>query len=331
MEPQPYTSVVAGTSTAGRDDEVQRAVASISGYPSGQQQQDDQLLVTIPTASLKQFRQLFGATCQVKLQRCDIPVPDTNNAVVIATATPAEVPSDSRAVTVAKVEEENTGSGSSSEDDEVQVLPAPLAKTKRIVTKKKGNSNRKSPVPCPVCKKRMCSKAYLKVHMLKHSGEKRYRCEHCGRPFWNRTTFSGHKKARAQRNGVCPRKKMSGEWRPKGPWTCKICGKRMKNPSHYLAHMRSHRGDTRFKCGECGKAFVRNSELSVHKRIHSDVWQFNCVFCEKRFHHKHAFFGHLRVHTEEMPYFCVVDGCGESFRHFHSLKMHRRLIHLKKY
>ncbi len=144
-------------------------------------------------------------------------------------------------------------------------------------------------------------------------------------------TLAKHRKTRTQRNGVCPGNKSFGGWRPKGPWTCKLCGKRMKSSSNYLPHMRSHRGEKGFKCGECGKGFGRIRHLAEHKRIHSGVWQYVCTFCEKGFHQEQNLFSHLRVHTEEMPYFCVVDGCGMSFRHSGSLKMHRRLIHLKKY
>ncbi len=342
MEFQPSTSAAAseaatcdeGDGPTPNDDGVQ--AASTSGSVAVQHhQQDDQLFSIIPPGSLKkQFQQLFGSTCQVKLQRCDVPVQIP--VVAVATGTPsAEVSSDSRAGTVAKVEEDETGSGSSSEDDEVQVLPVPLSKKKRMVTKKKGgkcSSQRKAPVDCPVCKLRMNSKCNLKRHMLKHSGEQRYRCDPCGRSFWNRSTFSMHKKVRDQRNGVCPgEKKSCGGWRPKGPWTCKICGKRMKHGWYYPAHMKGHRGEKPFKCGECGKGFGRNYHLSEHRRIHSGVRKFSCVFCERSFHQKSSLFVHLRVHTEEKPYFCVVDGCGMSFRQGGNLQQHRQLVHLKKY
>ncbi len=126
------------------------------------------------------------------------------------------------------------------------------------------------------------------------------------------------------------KKKRRSRCTPKGAWTCKICGKRMKYGRSYVRHMRSHRGEKPFKCGECGKSFGANGDLTVHRRIHTGVWQFNCVFCERGFHQQSNLFRHLRLHTEEKPFFCVVTGCGESFRHSDSLKRHRRLIHLKK-
>ncbi len=326
------------TLTAG----VRDAVASTSGTsarPQQQQQQKEKIFFINHRASLEQCQQLFGATCRIKLQRCAIPNSPTAVANILAPLS-TDVPADS--TTVSKVEEaSDTGSDSSEENGHVKVIatfpPRGYSKQNEAAgTKKKGGKrvvHRKSPARCLVCRKTLHSKEYLKVHMRKHSaGKKRYSCESCKRSFWCNSAFSYHKKARNQQNGVCPpERKNCGRLRPKGPWTCKICGKTMKDGHYYPIHMRIHRGEKRFKCGECGKGFVCTGDLTKHKRIHSDVWQFNCVFCERGFHHKSGLFGHLRVHTEETPYFCVVNGCGQSFRAVRALKSHRRLIHLKKY
>ncbi len=333
MEPQPSTSTAgaakAGASDCGSSDGIVPSTYGGPAHVPSPQQQEHELFFINVRASNRQLQQLFGSTCRLRLQRCQLPpIIQTGNSESAATPSAEERPADS--TTVAKVEE--SGSDSSSDDDQVKMLPAPSAAVP--LAKKKGGprvSQRKSPACCHVCKKTVHLKGYLRLHMRKHSGTKRYSCGTCGRSFWNPSAFAYHKKAKDQRNGVCPKTYGTGGWRHKGAWTCKICGKRMKNGGSYNDHMKRHRGDKRFKCGDCGKAFVISSDLAEHRKIHSGVWQFSCVFCERGFHFQNNLFNHLRSHTEEMPYFCVVDGCGKSYRHPDSLKKHWRLIHLKTY
>ncbi len=282
----------------------------------------------------KQCHQLFGATCRVKVQRCQVPVPSTptvNNAIVEVPSS-AEVPPVSSNVREVEKKDATKGSSSSEDDDDIRILatfPPSAASTKKgPVPKKKGKGVSSQTAYCTVCKKTMSSNECLRRHMRKHTGDKRYRCEHCGKRFWNPSSFSMHKKARNERNGVCPRVNQTNRWKPKGSWSCKICGKRLKQAGYYVSHMSTHREEKRFKCGECRKGFGRNCDLSSHKSIHTGIWLINCVFCEKGFNRQANYWSHLRVHTEEQPFFCVVDGCGESFRVYETLKRHRRLVHL---
>ncbi len=245
MEPEASTSKAATP-----DVDVDGPIVSTSGggYLPALQQQVEELFFINHPASVKQCHQLFATTCRVNvsLQRCKEISPAPNNP-----GTSAKNPTDDELRTAVKVDADSDSTGSSSsssseeEDDEIKIIatfPPSGTSTKRgPVPKKKGKRVFKT-ASCTVCKKTMSSKNSLKRHLRKHTGEKRYKCDHCEKRFWNPSTFSNHKKARSNLNGVCPRV-YPGGWRPKGSWTCKTCGKRMKQPSYYLRHMEIHRKD----------------------------------------------------------------------------------------
>ncbi len=321
MEPRPSTSSVAVTSKGAT---VRPSPICSSDSTIVQQQPKEKLLFTMYRASLEQCHQLFGATCRVRLQRCQVP------------ADAPQVPAtESNPVTPSPSSETESCSFFKGDKEKVFSDP-PLASSsnKTSVSKKRGQEVpplKSSPAHCRVCGKTMASKPYLKVHMRKHTGEKRYRCEQCGRSFWESSSLTKHKK-RNQQNGVCPPQiKRSGEWKPKGAWKCKICGRKKKYGDSYEPHMTRRHGLKPLKCSVCGNGFTTSWELSRHKRIHTGVWNYSCVFCDKGFHQQADLFRHLRVHTEEKPYFCKVKGCGASFRELKGLRRHhRRSIHLKK-
>ena len=124
---------------------------------------------------------------------------------------------------------------------------------------------------------------------------------------------------------------------------CQICGKVV---AHISDHMRTHNGETPYKCDLCGKAFTQKSNLTAHLRmhtgsksecqvcgkvvgnlvshmkIHSESTPFNCELCGKGFKHSSALTRHIQTHTGLAPFKCEV--CGKGFNDSGDLTKHIR-------
>ncbi|GAB0090300.1 hypothetical protein DMENIID0001_050190 [Sergentomyia squamirostris] len=159
---------------------------------------------------------------------------------------------------------------------------------------------------CKICKKLFRSPYKLRVHMVTHTGERKFECGLCEKKFAKKDVLSTHLKihmANVHTANV----------------TCSICGIVSKNAFSLKQHMRRHTADKSFQCSVCGKAFVYKCDMIRHidgvhnkqRKNSKDLPSFNCAACLKGFTRKPDLIRHLQIHLKKL-YKCPF--CPRSFK-----------------
>lgn len=191
---------------------------------------------------------------------------------------------------------------------------------------------------CDFCGKEFKCRSQLAVHFQTHTGERPHLCDICGRKFGRQYQLKRHKI-------LVHANRANGEEDPSpdAPFTCSICGKRLKSEALLAAHSRIHSADKPHRCGICLRSFQRATCLKQHHvRVHLKVKvneaphaigrrktttakAFPCPICSKVFKFKSLLASHSLIHSDNRPYGC--DFCSRSFRRLSHLKRHREVVH----
>jgi len=76
---------------------------------------------------------------------------------------------------------------------------------------------------------------------------------------------------------------------------------------------------------DCSKMFVSQSAVTIHLRTHTGETPFKCLNCTKAFADKSSRKRHTRVHSGVKPFACRM--CGRQFSQKSNKKRHERLVH----
>lgn len=139
----------------------------------------------------------------------------------------------------------------------------------------------------------------INVILLFFSGDKPYRCEHCGRHFrqWGDLKYhciSIHSDEKQ--------------------YQCEYCGKDFARKYSLVVHRRIHTGERNYMCDICHKTFRASSYLRNHRRIHTGK-----PFPE----HLFSYLAKIKLcfySLGEKPHSCEV--CGKPFRVRSDMKRH---------
>ncbi|XP_055941913.1 gastrula zinc finger protein XlCGF8.2DB-like [Argiope bruennichi] len=132
-----------------------------------------------------------------------------------------------------------------------------------------------------VCKNVFKLKNSFRRHMQIHEGEKKHRCEFCGKSFSRKYNLQTHVRTH------------TGE----KPFTCSVCGKKFTQKCNLKTHMKIHKGQN-FSCEECGESFDLMYSLKKHARKHTDEKLYECDTCGKQYLYQRNLRKHEKIHEQ---------------------------------
>ncbi|XP_017046747.1 zinc finger protein 510 isoform X2 [Drosophila ficusphila] len=167
-----------------------------------------------------------------------------------------------------------------------KVTPPPKSVSAENIPPAKRRRNRKvTSLECTECGKCLKSTENLKMHILRHKGQKDFSCSYCDRQFVSKHLLNLHNRVRHL-----------GEQ----PFKCTFCPSTFFTSSSKSRHEQvKHIRSRNFKCDECSSEFKTKSCLNKHKIIHTGKKPYLCDLCNKKFSRREKLTSHFKSQTHQ--------------------------------
>ncbi|EDW34191.1 GL22114 [Drosophila persimilis] len=150
--------------------------------------------------------------------------------------------------------------------------------TEEEIIERKRQQRRRDCV-CEQCGRHFTDQSNFKLHMLRHTGIKKFACQDCGKKYYTDHLLSLHQRI---------------VHRGEKPYACKYCGKSFHNSTTRVIHERIHTNARPYACNYCNKCFSSASGRKRHELTHTDVRAFYCATCDQTFQRN----THLKAHLQ---------------------------------
>uniref|UniRef100_A0A182SIP8 C2H2-type domain-containing protein n=1 Tax=Anopheles maculatus TaxID=74869 RepID=A0A182SIP8_9DIPT len=158
----------------------------------------------------------------------------------------------------------------------------------------------------PMIHKQLCSICgklvqYLPDHIVSHTKEQKFSCEHCPMTCSRKSYLKLHVEAVHLKKVVK---------------SCKICNRDFTHVTGYTAHMRAqHNVGDWYECKPCKLKFRHPGGLRAHKnRKHNDDSNCECPICGGKFQDKKGLKDHSRLFQEQNVSYAVCVDCGNKLK-----------------
>ncbi|KAI4898307.1 hypothetical protein NFI96_033512 [Prochilodus magdalenae] len=199
-------------------------------------------------------------------------------------------------------------------------LPTSSNQTSSTTSPATENSSR---APCPTCGQVFKRRCHMRVHMLRHSGQKPHRCEVCHKTFAHKSNLGRHCQTHMTRK----------------PHVCQQCGQSFTQSGTLKKHQLLHASEepvtegggdledskdkaeegegkaettrTLFVCSNCPNKYRTRTQLLVHRFVHTGQYPFSCSICGESFPRKKSLQLHALFHQGKQPVSCP--SCSDQF------------------
>ncbi|EDV38599.1 uncharacterized protein Dana_GF19351 [Drosophila ananassae] len=144
---------------------------------------------------------------------------------------------------------------------------------------------------CKVCSKVFNSVAYLKEHMMRHTGEQPYRCTRCYRKFVDESKYAAHMEShkhqdKLEAEAVALAAQHGGKKVVVKEFNCSFCSQ------NFTVVFDVGQVKRRYACDSCRDKYSNAEALRQHKQQVEEKREFSCERCGRKF----VFEGFLQRH-----------------------------------